>query len=112
LFNDIHFHHITLTLIFYLADLSNPFDLLKEGWESLLSRLIFDLEAPLTRVERVSNRLNLNLLQAIVSACCPTFLQFEPANEMSYLHQPTATAWAKISLNAVTSQQVVAELFI
>jgi hypothetical protein len=84
----------------------NPFDLLKEGWEGLLSRLIFDLEAPFARVERVSNRLNLNLLQAIVGSCCPTILQHEHAADMPFVHQPTITAWAKISLNAITNQEV------
>lgn len=93
------------------AELLDPFELLKEGWESLLSQLVFEFEAPLNRVERVSNRLNLDLLQAIVSTCCPSFQQYEAASEVLYPQKPTASAWAKISLNAVTSQQVKHSFF-
>ncbi|CAB3383178.1 Hypothetical predicted protein [Cloeon dipterum] len=85
--------------------LSNPFDLLEEHWEQILSRLIFDYEAPLGRVERVSKRLNLHLLEAVVGACCPHFQQSIEKKNCAMALQPAASAWAKVSLNAATCQQ-------
>ncbi|XP_059471700.1 zinc finger FYVE domain-containing protein 26 isoform X2 [Neocloeon triangulifer] len=90
-----------------MRGLTNPFDLLQDPWEEILSRLIFHFEAPLTRVERVANRLNLDLLQAIVGACCPSFQQSGKKHDPSVQIQPAAMAWAKISLNAATCQQEI-----
>ncbi|KAF4526269.1 hypothetical protein B566_EDAN010979 [Ephemera danica] len=78
----------------------NPFVVLTEGWSELLGRLVFELDAPLSHVERVTTRLQLDLLCAVVAACCPSVQLSQLAAPAVSTQLPAETAWAKISLNA------------
>jgi hypothetical protein len=101
---------VLLIIVIYLikcCNVAGDFSLLSvlsEGWAEILGRLIFDLEAPLGRVERVAAHLQLDLLHATVSACCPSLQLFKPDFSISGSHLPSVSAWAKISLNASSSQ--------
>jgi hypothetical protein len=81
---------------------------LAEGWSDLLGRLVFELDAPLGHVERVATRLQLDLLHAVVSACCPSIHLVPP--DAVFTQLPAEYAWAKISLNVSKSVRVSSTL--
>ncbi|KAG8225132.1 hypothetical protein J437_LFUL006155, partial [Ladona fulva] len=80
------------------------FDVLSEGLDSIIGKLLFECDVNPSRLESMAGKMNLDLISCIIRICCPPIKSLMPGLECTDQFQRglVKKKWGKVILNPVS----------